>query len=44
LSFNTLAISLKKGSCKIEGSSLGLAKRDRVSGKGGVVNKKAYKL
>jgi hypothetical protein len=34
----------KKGSCEVERSSLGLAEKDRVNRKGGVVSKKACKL
>jgi hypothetical protein len=48
LSSNTLAISLKKGSCKIKKGSLGLAKKGEVGEKEEVTNKntskEAYKL
>jgi hypothetical protein len=46
--FQSFSNVFKKGFCKIEKSSLGLAKRDKVSEKEEVVNKntnkKAYKL
>jgi hypothetical protein len=48
LFFNTLAIFLKKGFCKIKKDSLGLAKKDKVNKKEKIVNKdiskKGYKV
>jgi hypothetical protein len=46
--FQCFSNVFKEGFCKIEKGSLGLAEKDRVSGKEGVVSKgiskKAYKL
>jgi hypothetical protein len=46
--FQCFSDVFKKGSCKIEKGSLGLAERDKVSEKEEVINKntnkKAYKL
>jgi hypothetical protein len=46
--FQCFSDVFKKGFCKVEGGSLGLAKKGKVGKKGGVVNKdiskEAYKL
>jgi hypothetical protein len=42
--FQCFSDVFKGGSYKVKKGSLGLAKRGKVGGKGGVANKQAYKL
>jgi hypothetical protein len=42
--FQCFSDVFKRGSCEIEGGSLGLAERGGVGGKGGVASKEACKL
>jgi hypothetical protein len=42
--FQCFSNVFKGGSCKVKGGSLGLAERGKVSKKGGVASKRAYKL
>jgi hypothetical protein len=42
--FQCFSDVFKRGSYKVEKGSLGLIEKGKVSGKGGVANKEAYKL
>jgi hypothetical protein len=42
--FQCFSDVFKKGSCEVEGDSLGLAERGEVDGKGGVISKEACRL
>jgi hypothetical protein len=42
--FQCFSDVFKKGSCEVEGGSLGLAERGEVGRKGGVASKEAYRL
>jgi hypothetical protein len=42
--FQCFSDVFKRGFCEVKGGSLGLAKKGKVGGKGGVVSKEACKL